>query len=174
MNQLLAFRCFARVYEIGSFNKAADSLELPKATVSKLVQDLESYLGLRLLQRSTRQVSATADGQAYYEGTARLIRELEDFDQSFSGAHVKPRGKIRVNVGGVPGRQIILPALPEFFARYPDLQIDFGVSDHTVDLIGDNVDCVVRGGTPNALSMVARLLGSASWTTCATPAYLEK
>jgi LysR family transcriptional regulator for bpeEF and oprC len=172
MNQLLSIRCFARVVETGSFTRAADSLEMPKATVSKLVQDLEAYLGVLLLQRTTRKVAITADGNAYYERTARLIRELEDIDLSFSGDHKKPRGKIRVDIGGLPARMIVIPALPGFFARYPGMQIDFGVGDRNVDLVGDNVDCVVRGGPMTELSLVSRLLGTASWTTCATAAYL--
>jgi LysR family transcriptional regulator for bpeEF and oprC len=174
MNQLTAIRCFARVVETLSFTKAADSLAMPRATVSKLVQDLENHLGIQLLHRSTRQVTVTADGLAYYEGTARLIRDLEDFDLSFAGAHVAPSGKIRVSVGGVLGRMVIVPALPDFFARYPNLQIDLGVSDQVVDLIEENVDCVIRGGSQSLLSPVSRMLGFASWTTCATPAYLEK
>jgi DNA-binding transcriptional LysR family regulator len=174
MDQLLAIRCFARVLEAGSFTRAADSLGMPKATVSKLVRDLEAHLGLRLLQRTTRRVSVTADGNAYYEQTARVVRDLEDIDDSFSGAHAKPRGKIRIDVGGVPARTIIIPALPALFERYPDIQIDIGVGDRSADLIGDNIDCVVRGGHTTEQSYVARLLGTASWTTCATPDYLRK
>ncbi|MDB6145553.1 MAG: LysR family transcriptional regulator [Pseudomonas sp.] len=174
LNQLQAIRCFARVVETLSFTKAADSLDIPKATVSKMVQDLETHLGIQLLHRSTRKVTVTADGFAYYEGTARLIRDLEDFDLGFAGSHVLPSGKIRVDVGGTPGRMIIVPALPDFFARYPDMQIDLGVGDHAVDLIGDNVDCVIRGGPQSRLSPVSRMLGMASWVTCATPAYLEQ
>lgn len=174
MNQLLAIRCFARVVETGSFTKAADSLTVPKATVSKLVQDLEAHLRVRLLQRTTRRITVTADGQAYYERTARLIRDLEEIDTSLAGEHVKPRGKIRVDVGGIPSRFVVLPALPGFLARYPDIQIEFGVGDRTVDLIGENVDCVIRGGQPVDGPFVYRLLGTASWTNCATPAYLAE
>jgi DNA-binding transcriptional LysR family regulator len=173
-NQLLAIRSFARVVETGSFTRAADSLDMPKATVSKLVRELEAHLGVRLLQRTTRRVQVTDDGNSYYDRTARLIREIEEIDRSLSGAHKKPRGKIRVDVGGSPGRMILLPALPDFFARYPDMQIDLGVSDRSVDLIAENVDCVIRGGRTNEPSFVSRLLGTASFTTCATPDYLRK
>jgi LysR family transcriptional regulator for bpeEF and oprC len=173
MNQLLAIRCFARVVDTGSFTRAAETLGLPKATVSKLVLDLESHLGVRLLQRTTRRVTVTADGTAYYEGTAQLIRQLEEFDQGFKGAHVKPRGKIRVDVGGLPGRTIVLPALPGFFARYPDVQVDLGISDRPVDLVDESVDCVIRGGGLARATVASRLLATASWTTCATPAYLR-
>jgi LysR family transcriptional regulator for bpeEF and oprC len=174
MNQLIAIRCFARVVETASFTCAADSLGMPKATVSKLVQDLEAHLGVLLLQRSTRKVSATADGEAYYEGTARLVRELEDFDASFTVANVKPKGRIRVDAGGVPARMILIPALAGFYERFPDMRIDLGVGNDAVDLIGDNVDCVIRGGPVTTLSLVSRPLGQASWTTCATPGYLAR
>jgi len=173
MNQLLCIRAFARVVETGAFTRAADTLEMPKATVSKLVQDLEAHLGARLLQRSTRRLTVTADGRDYYERTARLVRELEDVDASFSGAQARPRGKIRVDTSGQPGRMLIIPALPDFFARYPDIGIDLGVRDRSIDLIGENVDCVIRGGPIKDLAQVARPLGAAAWSTCATPAYLK-
>jgi len=174
MDQLLAIRSFIRVAETGSFSRAADSLNMPKATVSKLIKKLENHVGARLLQRTTRRVSVTPDGNAYYDKTARLIRELEDADQAFSAGHVLPKGRIRIDVIGTLARLIIIPALPEFFERYPDVHIDFGISDKSADMIGDNIDCVIRGGESEALSMVARLLGTTAWTTCATPAYLEK
>jgi DNA-binding transcriptional LysR family regulator len=174
MNQVLSIRAFARVAEVGSFTRAADSLDIPKATVSKLVQDLEAHLGVRLLQRTTRKVVVTPDGRAYYERTARLIRELEDVDSSFSGAKGKPRGKIRVDTSGAPGRNIVIPALPQFFERYPDITIDLGVSDRPVDLVTENVDCVIRGGPMNELSNVARHLARVSMSTAATPGYLKK
>lgn len=174
MNQLLAIRCFARVVETNSFTRAADSLGVPKATVSKLVIDLEAHLKVKLLQRSTRKVAPTADGIAYYRGTASLVRELEDFDSEFTGAHVRPHGKIRVSVGGTTGRMIVVPALPQFFEMYPEIQIELGVSDRAVDLVDENIDCVIRGGDMTQLSVVSRRIGSASWVTCATPEYLAK
>ena len=112
------------------------------------------------------------DTIAYYDRNAQLIRELEDADQSFSTEHVLPKGCIRIDVIGTLARLFIIPALPEFFARYPDMQIDFRVSDKSADMIGDNIDCVIRGDSAADLSMVARLLGTTSWTTCATPGYL--
>src|SRR3954471_24435194 len=99
MDQLLAIRAFARVVEAGTFTKAADSLQMPNATVTKLIQALEAHLGVKLLQRTTRRVSVTADGAAYYEKTARVLKELEDIDTSFSAAQSKPRGHLRVDAG---------------------------------------------------------------------------
>ena len=174
MNQLLAIRVFARVVETGSFTKAADSLELPKTTVSKLIRELETHLGVRLLQRTTRRLTVTADGASYYQLTNRLIHQLEDIDQGFSQAQGLPRGKVRVDIGGSVATLLVVPALPDFFARYPDIQLDLGVSDRPVDLISERVDCVIRGGPLTEQSLAVRRLGEVSWSTCASPSYLER
>jgi len=174
MDQLHAIRAFVRVVEAGTFTKAADSLQIPLATVSKLIRTLETHLGVKLLLRTTRRVTVTTDGAAYYEKTAPLLQTLEDIDTSFRSAQSKPRGHLLVDIGASLARLVVIPALPEFLAKYPDIRIDFGVSDRHVDLISDNVDCVIRGGVLNDLSLVARLIGNAPWVTCATPGYLEK
>jgi DNA-binding transcriptional LysR family regulator len=174
MNQLLAIRAFARVVEAGSFTKAADSLDMPNATLSKLVQELETHLGVRLLQRTTRRVTVTPDGQQYYDKTALILRNLEDVDTSFNIARSKPRGSLRIDVGGSTARDVLIPALPEFLALYPDIRIDLGVSDRSVDMVSDNVDCVLRGGALDNSSLVARPIGQAKMVTCATPAYLKQ
>jgi DNA-binding transcriptional LysR family regulator len=174
MNQLLAIRAFARVVEAGSFTRAADSLDMPNASLSKLVQELEAHLGVRLLQRTTRRVTVTPEGQHYYEKTALIVRTLEDVDSSFNIAQSKPRGHLRVDVGGSTARDVLIPALPEFLARYPDIRIDLGVSDRSVDMISDNVDCVIRGGPLDNSSLIARPIGQAAMVTCATPAYLKQ
>jgi len=173
MDQLQAIRGFSRVVEAGSFTRAADSLDMPKATLSKLVQDLEAHLGVRLLQRTTRRVTVSPEGRDYYDKALRVLRDLEDIDSSFNLAHGKPRGHLRVDVGGSTASAVLIPALPEFLARYPDIRLDLGVSDRSVDLIGDNVDCVVRGGPLDNSSLVARALGQATMVTCATPGYLK-
>ncbi|MCA1326113.1 LysR family transcriptional regulator [Herbaspirillum sp. alder98] len=173
MDQLQAIRGFARVVEAGNFTRAADSLEMPNATLSKLVQDLEAHLGVRLLQRTTRRVTVTPEGRDYYDKAMRLLRDLEDIDSSFNLAHGKPRGHLRIDVGGSTASAVLIPALPDFVARFPDIRLDLGVSDRSVDLIGDNVDCVVRGGPLNNSSLVARHLGQATMVTCATPGYLK-
>ncbi|WP_332851851.1 LysR family transcriptional regulator [Duganella sp. S19_KUP01_CR8] len=174
MDQLLAMRTFARVVEAGTFTKAADSLQMPKATVTKLVQSLETHLGVKLLQRTTRHVAVTADGAQYYEKATRLLKDLGDIDSSFGAAQATPRGHLRVDTGSSVASRILVPALPEFLARYPGIQLDLGVSDRHVDLISDNVDCVIRGGAITDLSLVARQIGKAAWVTCAAPAYLEQ
>jgi len=174
MDQLLAMRAFARVVESGSFTRAADSLDTPIATVSKQVRELEAHLGARLLQRTTRRVTVTPEGQDYYAKSARILRDLEDIDASFNLARGKPRGHLRIDVGSSTARDVLIPLLPDFMARYPDIRIDLGVSDRSVDLIGDNVDCVIRGGVLDSSSLVARRLGEAILITCAAPPYLKQ
>ena len=174
MDQLLAMRSFTRVVEAGGFTRAADSLDVPLATISKQVQELEAHLGVRLLQRTTRRVTVTPEGQDYYAKCTRLLHDLEDIDATFTQARSKPRGHLRVDVGGSTARDVLIPLLPDFMARYPDIRIDLGVSDRSVDLIADNVDCVIRGGPLDSSSLIARHLGDAPLITCATPGYLKQ
>ena len=136
MDQLQAIRAFARVVEAGNFTRAADSLDMPNATLSKLVQELEAHLGVRLLQRTTRRVTVTPEGQDYYAKATRVLRDLEDIDSTFNIARSKPRGHLRIDVGGSTARDVLVPLLADFLARYPDIRIDLGVSDRSVDLIG--------------------------------------
>jgi LysR family transcriptional regulator, regulator for bpeEF and oprC len=174
VDQLSAIRAFARIVEAGSFTKGADSLDIPTATMSKLVRELEAHLGVRLLQRTTRRVTVTPEGQDYYAKTARVLRDLEDIDTSFDVARGKPRGLLRIDVGGSTARDVLIPLLPDFMNRYPEIRMDLGVSDRAVDLIGDNVDCVIRGGPLDNSSLIARSIGQAQMITCATPAYLKQ
>ena len=159
MDRFMAMRVFVRVVEAGTFTKAADSLQMPKPTVTKLVQSLETLLRVKLLNRTTRQVTVTPDGAAFYERAVRLLSELEDIEASMSNAQANPKGRLRIDVGTSVAGLIIIPALPAFHARYPDIQVDIGVSDRPVDLISDNVDCVVRGGDLTDQSLVARRIG---------------
>lgn len=172
MDQLAALRVFARVVEAGNFTKAADSLNMPKPTVTKHVQSLENHLRVRLLNRTTRRVTVTPDGAAYYERAVRLLADLSDMDAGLSNAQSAPQGRLRIDVGSSVARLVIIPALPDFHARYPGIQIDLGVTDRPVDLIGENVDCVVRGGQLHDQSLVARRIGDLHFIACATPGYL--
>src|SRR5688572_27462017 len=146
MDQIQAMRIFVRVVEAGTFTRAADSLALPKGTVTKQIQALESRLRVKLLNRTTRRVTVTPDGAAYYERTARLLNDLDDIEASMSNAQANPSGRLRVDVGASVARTIVVPALPSFYARYPDIRLDLGVGDLPVDLISENVDCVIRAG----------------------------
>ncbi|WKB54683.1 LysR family transcriptional regulator [Eleftheria terrae] len=174
MDQLAAMRAFLRVAETGSFTKAADLLQTPKPTLTKLVQGLESHLHTKLLHRTTRRVSVTAEGAAYYERAVRLITELDDIDASMSSARACPGGRLRVDVPTSIATLVMLPALPDFLARYPEIQVDMGVSDRVVDLISDNVDCAVRAGELTDPSIIARRIGEVQSIACASPAYLQK
>jgi len=174
MDRLNAMKAFARVVETGSFTKAADTLHMSKTSVTQLVQQLEARLRVRLLNRTTRKVNVTADGAAYYERVVKLLADIDDADTSLSSASVLPRGRLRVDIPSPLARMIIVPALPEFHARYPDIQFDMGVSDRMVDLIDDGVDCVVRGGEITDLSLVARRVGDLRLGVYAAPRYLEK
>ncbi|MBV8036270.1 LysR family transcriptional regulator [Roseateles sp.] len=174
MDRLQAMQAYVRVVEAGTFTKAADSLDLPKATVTRLIQTLETHLRTKLLNRTTRRVTVTPDGAAYYERAMRLLGDLEELEGSMNQARMTPRGRIRIDVPGVVGREMIIPHLPDFYAKYPDIQIEMGVSDRPVDLIGDNVDCVIRGGELTDQSLVARRIGEFRFITCATPEYLRR
>ena len=174
MDQIQAMRIFVRVVEAGTFTRAADSLSLPKATVTKHVQALEERLRVKLLNRTTRRVTVTPDGAAYYDRTVRLLTDLDDIEASMTNARANPRGRLRIDVGTSVAQLLIIPQLAEFHARYPDIQVDLGVSDRTVDLIGDNVDCVIRGGELSDQSLVARRIGNLEFITVAAPAYLER
>src|SRR5581483_8953784 len=134
MDRFDALQAFVRVVEAGSFTKAAQTLQMSKTTVTQLIQQLEARLRVRLLNRTTRQVKVTADGAAYYERVLRLLTDLEEADASLSGASVSPRGRLRVDVPAPFAFMILMPALPAFHARYPEIQLDMGVSDRMVDL----------------------------------------
>ncbi|MBX8601343.1 LysR family transcriptional regulator [Pseudomonas cichorii] len=174
MDRFDAMQAFARVVEAGSFTRAAETLHMSKTTVTQLVQQLEARLRVKLLNRTTRKVNVTADGAAYYERVVRLLADLDDAETSLSSASALPRGRLRVDVPSPFASTILMPALPEFHARYPDIQIDMGVSDRIVDVIGENVDCVVRGGDLTDQSLMARRVGYLRLGVYAAPSYLER
>jgi len=174
MDRFDAMQAFARVVEAGSFTKAAETLHLSRTSVTQLIQQLEARLRVRLLNRTTRQVKVTADGAAYYERVVRLLADMDDAETSLSSASKLPRGRLRVDVPSPLARTILIPALPTFHARYPDIQIDMGASDRLVDLIGDSVDCVIRGGELTHQYLVARRIGDLPLQVCAAPSYLER
>ena len=174
MDKFVAMQAFVRVVEAGTFSKAADSMGSPKPTVTRLIQTLEKQLDTKLLNRTTRRVTVTADGAAYYDRALRLLGELEELESSMSKAKANPKGRLRIDVGSSVAQLLLIPALPDFYVRYPDIRIDLGVSDRPVDLIGENVDCVLRGGEITDQSLVARRIGEFHTILCATPAYLKR
>ena len=174
MDRFDAMQAFARVVEAGSFTKAAETLHMSKTTVTQLVQQLEARLRVKLLNRTTRKVNVTADGAVYYQRVIRLLADLDDAETSLPGAAASPSGRLRVDVPSPLARLILVPALPEFHARYPDIQIDMGVSDRIVDIIDENVDCVVRGGELMDLSLMARKVADLQLGVFAAPQYLAR
>lgn len=173
MDRFDAMQAFARVVETGSFTKAAETLHMSKTSVTQLVQQLEARLRVRLINRTTRKLNVTADGAVYYDRVVRLLADLDDAETSLSTASKSPRGRLRVDVPSPLARMILVPALPEFHARFPDIQIDMGVSDRIVDLIDENVDCVLRGGELSDQSLMARRVGDLQLGVFAAPGYLQ-
>ncbi|RLL71574.1 LysR family transcriptional regulator [Ochrobactrum soli] len=173
MDQILAIRTFVRVAEAGSFAKAADSMNLPRSSVSKLVQDLEAHLGTKLVERTTRSVTMTTEGVNYHERALRLLADLDDMDGTVAGARSTPKGKLRIDIGSVLANEILIPALADFQLQYPDIDLMLGVSDRSADLIGEGIDCVIRGGTLADSSMMARKLCELDYVLCAAPSYLN-
>ncbi|MBW9056305.1 LysR family transcriptional regulator [Rhizobium mesosinicum] len=174
MDQLSAMRVFIRVVETGNFTRAADMLAMPKATVTNLIQGLEAHLRTKLLNRTTRRVMVTTDGALYYERAAQIISELEELDGSLSNSQSLPTGRLRVEMAGAFADSILVPALCDFYQRYPDIRIDLGVGDRTVDYLAENVDCALRAGTPADQSLIARRVSEIEMITCAAPLYVEK
>jgi DNA-binding transcriptional LysR family regulator len=174
MDQLTAMRAFVRVVEAGSFTRAANLLAIPKPTISKLIQELEAHIHTKLLNRTTRRVTVTPDGAAYYERVVRLLADLDELDGSMTLSQATPKGRLRIDMSASLAMLILIPALPAFHARYPDIQIDLGVTDRLVDLVGENVDCVVRAGELTDQSLIARRIGDCHFVACATPSYLDR
>ena len=174
MDRFDAMQAFARVVETGSFTKAAETLHMSRTTVTQLIQQLEARLRVKLLNRTTRKVNVTADGAAYYERVLRLLADMDDAETSLSNAIAAPRGRLRVDVPSPFASTILIPALPQFYERYPDIHLHLGVSDRIIDLIDENVDCVVRGGEITNQSLVARPIGDLPLAIYASPAYLAR
>ena len=174
MDNLTGMRAFVRVVESGSFTRAAELLEMPKSTLTKAIQTLEADLQIKLLNRTTRRVVVTPDGAAYYERLVRVLDEFDDLNGSVATAQASPSGRLRVEMGGTIAQHIVIPALPEFQKRYPEIRIELSVSDSQVDLIGENVDCVIRAGKLRDPSLIARHLADLAIVTCAAPSYIAR
>jgi LysR family transcriptional regulator for bpeEF and oprC len=174
MDRLMALRAFARVVELGGFTKAGDSLQLSKTTVSDLVQNLEKHLGVRLLQRTTRRVTVTPDGAAFYERCTHILADLDEAEASVMQARVAPKGRLRVDMPGGLAKLFIIPRLPPFLDRYPDLRLELGMGLRPVDLLEEGIDCVVRFGVQPDSSLVARRVGTMTSVCCASPGYLRQ
>lgn len=174
MDRFNAMRVFTRIVELGGFAKAADSLHMPRASVTILIKQLEAHLGVQLLHRTTRQVSPTLDGQAYYQRCVSLLADLADTEAAFSSVSAAPQGILRVDIPVGFGRLMVVPFLATFNERYPLIELEIGMSDRSVDLIREGVDCAIRAGVPLDQSLVARPLTSLTQITCASEGYLQR
>ncbi|ANL73431.1 LysR family transcriptional regulator protein [Rhizobium phaseoli] len=170
MDRFDAMRVFCRVIERRSFTLAAEDTGLPRSTVTDAVKQLEARLGVRLLQRTTRHVSPTLDGEAYYQRCLSILADIEDAEGAFAG--VRPKGLLRVDVHGTLARHFVLPSLPSFLDAYPEIEFHMSEGDRLVDLVREGIDCVVRVGTPGDSDMVARRLAMLDEITLASPAYI--
>lgn len=174
LDRIELFRTFARVVDCSSFTRAADTLGVPRSSVSAAIRDLEERLGTRLLHRTTRRVSPTQDGMALYERVQRIIADVEEAEGLFRLAVARPSGRLKVDVPGRIGRLIIAPALPEFLELYPEIDLELGVSDRAVDLVEGGIDCVLRVGALADSGLVARSIGQLPLINVASPAYLGR
>ncbi|ONR49824.1 LysR family transcriptional regulator [Burkholderia cenocepacia] len=174
MDRLQAMQVFTRVVDTSSFTKAAETLSLPRASVTTIIQNLEAFLGVRLMHRTTRRLSLTPDGAAYYERCVRILADVEETEASFQANNRKPHGKLRIDMPGSIGRLLVTPSLCEFHTRYPDIDLQLGLSDRPVDLLQEGVDCVIRVGALQDSSLVARRVGLFECVTVASPDYLER
>jgi len=172
MDRLDVMELFVRIVERRSFTLAARDLEIPRSTATKVIAEMESRLGVRLLQRTTRVVRPTLDGEAFHQRCVRILADIDEAEGAFHGA--LPGGLLRVEVQGTLARHFLLPGLPDFLARYPDIELSMSESDRWVDLVQEGVDCALRYGALRDSELVARPVASLARLTCATPGYLKK
>lgn len=173
MDHIQAMRIFTRIVELGSFSRAAERLQLPRATVSNVLKRLEQRLGVRLLIRTTRQVQVTEEGKLYYQRCLHLLDALEEADTLFSRHKLQPAGKVRIDMPHSLAREIVIPALHDFYQRYPEIELALGANDNNVDLLREGVDCVLRAWESTDDTLVARRIAQMPQVTCASPGYLR-
>jgi len=174
MDRIQAMQVFTRVAEAGSFVRAAETLSLPSSTVTSTIKNLEKYLQVRLLNRTTRRVSLTPEGLQYLAQCREILSLIEHTESSLTDSVRRPQGRLRVDMPGGIAHFIVMPNLKDFYRLYPDIYLMIGVSDRQVDLVQEGVDCVIRTGELTDSTLVARPLGRFRWVTCASPAYLRE
>ncbi len=174
INLLNAMQVFVRVAETGSFTRAADALQMEVPRVTRAVQSLEAHLNTRLLNRSTRHVSVTEHGKRCLAHCRAVLEHLHTLEDEMIDADASPRGVLRVDLPAIVAHHIVIPALPDFLARYPDLRVELSTTDRRVDLVKEGLDCIVRTGMLDDIDLVAKPLGAATTLVCATPDYLAR
>jgi DNA-binding transcriptional LysR family regulator len=172
MDRFQVMRLFVRIVERANFAGAARDLQVPRATVTRAIQQLEAQLGVRLLERTTRAVRPTEDGAFYYSRCVQLLADLEEVESGFRDG--EPNGPLSVDLQGTLARHFVLPALPEFIARYPAITLRLSETDRMVDLIQEGIDCVLRAGALPDSSLVGRQVAASEQLTLASPDYLRR
>lgn len=172
MDRLDRMQLFVRVVDRRSFSAAAADLGLARSTATEAIKQLERQLGARLLDRTTRHVTPTLDGEAHYQRCLAILAEVDEAENAFRDA--QPRGVLRVDAHGLLTRVFLLPHLQDFMDRYPLLDLQIGQGDRLVDLVREGVDCVIRAGAVTESGLIMRRLGTLREITCASPAYLER
>ena len=174
MDKLQAMATFVRVVQAQSFSKAAETLAMPRSSVTTTIKNLEAHLGTPLLRRSTRSLSLTDAGARYFASCQAILADIAEAEHDMAATTQAPRGRVRVDMPGVIGRALVVPRLREFEARYPDIEVALGLSDRPADLVYEGIDCAIRSGPLADSTLVARPLGRLAWLTCASPAYLKQ
>lgn len=172
MDYLDSLRLFVRVVERGSFTSAAADRGIPRSTATEAIRLLEARLGVRLLDRTTRHVAATPDGDQYYQRCLAILADLDDAEAMLRDS--EPHGLLRIDAPGLLTRTFILPALPSFIELHPRIEVQFGQGDRLVDLVREGVDCAIRVGEPADSSLMLRRLGTIKEVTVASPDYLAR
>jgi LysR family transcriptional regulator for bpeEF and oprC len=174
MDRIQAMQIFTRVVETSSFNKAAAALELSPSSVTGSIKNLEAFLGVTLLQRTTRRLNLTLEGSSYYESCRRILTQIAETEAGFKSSTAPPRGALRIHVPAAIGRLIVLPALKEFQTLYPHIELTISLGDRPVDLIQESLDFLIRTGELEDSSFIARRLAMFHWLLCAAPAYISR
>jgi DNA-binding transcriptional LysR family regulator len=174
MDRITSVQLYIRVVETGSFSRAAAGLDIPRPTATNAIKALETRLGVLLLERTTRQVRPTLDGQAFYDRCVHVLGELDDAEATLRQVASRPRGTLRVDLHGTHATQIVLPRIDDFRERYPDIALVVSSGDRLVDLVREGVHCVIRAGSPRDANLVARPLARLPQVLCASPGYLAR
>lgn len=172
MDRIQAMQVFIRVVETQSFVRAAETLALPPSSVTSIIKRLEQHLQVRLLNRTTRQVSLTPEGERYHLRCREILALIDDTETGLHGAMQRPQGRLRVDMPGGLAHAVVLPQLAQFSQRYPDIYLIISVNDRQVDLVQEGIDCVIRTGVLEDSTLIVRRLGELRWITCAAPSYI--
>src|ERR1700760_23525 len=172
MDKFQAMSLFVRIVETGGITRAAESLGIPNATATTLIQKLEASLGVKLLNRTTRRVDVTPDGAAYYSRATAILAEVREAEEALSQRSSAPRGRVRVDAPTLIARSVIVPALPQFFAQHPQIELALACNERHFDLVAEGIDCALWIGEVTDANLVAKRVGFLYFATCASPDYI--